>query len=278
MQVAPNHQTRNLDHLAMSNDKKSSVRHLRGEPENQASKAQDASVKLSSDFNSFIKLLITQLKHQDPSGPMNTNEMTQQIVAFTGVGQAVETNKNLEKLLELNEGVKFTNASNLIGKEVVYDSSFSELDAGGKANFGYILDAEPDQIITSTKIKILNSENVIVRILDGEKKAGNHILNWDGLDINHKPAPKDKYTIKVDSVDEKGASVKVGNTEKSGIVSEAEIGNGTVIVTVNGVKIPISRVKSFKDNLNMANANLSKKTIEQIGEMMAKKASIPASE
>src|SRR3546814_18085895 len=61
------------------------------------------SASLADPFDTFLTLLTTQLKHQDPLNPMDTNEFTSQLVAFTNVEQAMLTHKQLDSLLRTDE-------------------------------------------------------------------------------------------------------------------------------------------------------------------------------
>ena len=54
---------------------------------------------LGTDFNTFLTLLTTQLRNQDPSNAMDVNKMTEQLVQFTAVEQQVQTNSNLQQLI-----------------------------------------------------------------------------------------------------------------------------------------------------------------------------------
>ena len=71
---------------------------------------------LASNFQSFIGLLTTQLKHQDPLNPTDTTQFTQQITQMTGVEQQLLSNQLLQQLVTQQTGV--IGASNLIGKVV----------------------------------------------------------------------------------------------------------------------------------------------------------------
>src|SRR5262249_25107311 len=94
----------------------------------------DALNKLSSDFNNFLTLLTTQLKNQDPLAPMDSTQFTQQLVAFTGVEQQINSNKKLDQLIALNQGDQMTSAVNFIGTQVEAVSTGVNLDADGTAS------------------------------------------------------------------------------------------------------------------------------------------------
>ena len=66
--------------------------------------------EIASNFTTFLQLLTTQLKNQDPLSPMDTNQFTQQLVEFAGVEQQMKTNTTLEYA-----GVAAAERANLAG-------------------------------------------------------------------------------------------------------------------------------------------------------------------
>ena len=71
---------------------------------------------LASNFDSFLTLLTTQLKNQDPTSPLDTSQFTQQITQMTGVEQQLLSNQLLQQLVTAQGGV--ASAANLIGETV----------------------------------------------------------------------------------------------------------------------------------------------------------------
>ncbi len=69
----------------------------------------------SLDYNSFLKLLITQMQNQDPTDPMDATEQVSQLATFSQVEQSIKMNSNLESLINQSN---LTNASNYIGKTI----------------------------------------------------------------------------------------------------------------------------------------------------------------
>jgi flagellar basal-body rod modification protein FlgD len=51
------------------------------------------------DYNAFLRLLITQLKNQDPTAPMDTGQFMAQLASFSNVEQGIQTNQKLDSLL-----------------------------------------------------------------------------------------------------------------------------------------------------------------------------------
>jgi flagellar basal-body rod modification protein FlgD len=92
------------------------------------------SQQLAGNFDTFLQLLTTQLQNQDPLDPLDTNQFTQQLVAFASVQQQVDMNTNMQTLISLSSAgpatgqVTITNSSGT----VVY-SGTTALNAGSNA-------------------------------------------------------------------------------------------------------------------------------------------------
>lgn len=80
-----------------------------------SSTASKAAEKASIDYDSFLKLLIAQMKNQDPTDPMDASEQIAQLATFSQVEQSIQMNSNLETLIT---GNALTNASSYIGKPI----------------------------------------------------------------------------------------------------------------------------------------------------------------
>ncbi|HZZ11369.1 MAG TPA: flagellar hook capping FlgD N-terminal domain-containing protein, partial [Paraburkholderia sp.] len=77
-----------------------------------------ASQQLAGNFDTFLTLLTTQLQNQDPLSPMDSTQFTQQLVAFSGVEQQINTNNNLQSLIALNQSQQAASAVSYIGHSV----------------------------------------------------------------------------------------------------------------------------------------------------------------
>src|SRR3954469_19130365 len=83
---------------------------------NTTSQANSAQKTLASNFDTFLSLLTTQLKNQDPLAPMDSNQFTQQLVQFSQVEQQINSNKNLESLIALTKSQTAADAVSYLGK------------------------------------------------------------------------------------------------------------------------------------------------------------------
>src|SRR5512146_3413480 len=73
---------------------------------------------IASNFTTFLQMLTTQLKNQDPTSPMDTNQFTQQLVQFAQVEQQMKSNSQLEALVSLQKTAQSTQALGYVGQVV----------------------------------------------------------------------------------------------------------------------------------------------------------------
>ena len=67
------------------------------------------------NYDSFLKLLVAQMKNQDPTDPVDSSQQMAQLASFSQVEQTIKTNKNLIAMMQQNS---LTQASDLIGRTV----------------------------------------------------------------------------------------------------------------------------------------------------------------
>lgn len=80
-----------------------------------ASAATDAASKTQVDYQSFLRLLVAEMKNQDPTNPMDSTQYVAQLAAFSQVEQSVQTNSKLDQLLQASS---LSQAGALIGRTV----------------------------------------------------------------------------------------------------------------------------------------------------------------
>src|ERR1700752_4658949 len=89
---------------------------------------------LANNFNSFLTLLTTQLRNQNPLDPLDTNQFTQQLVQFAGVEQQINMNQQLTSLVNLQKANQVTSAISFLGATATGDGSSPKL-VSGNANW-----------------------------------------------------------------------------------------------------------------------------------------------
>ena len=67
------------------------------------------------DYQSFLRLLVAQMKNQDPTSPMESTDYVAQLATFSQVEQSVQINNKLDNILQAST---FAQAGDLIGREI----------------------------------------------------------------------------------------------------------------------------------------------------------------
>lgn len=206
------------------------------------SRANQDQSKLNSDFNFFLKLMTTQLQNQDPTEPMDTNALTDQITQFTQVEQQVRTNTHLEKLLAAQNQSQLSTAVSFIGSEVETAGNTGEKLAG-RAVFSYNL----DKGAVATEIVITDERGRAVFKGQGTNIEGRNLVVWDGRNsFNNNMEPDGIYTISVASKDAKGEKVKA-DARAVGIVTAVETAaDGTVLLSIADRTVPFTEVLAVR--------------------------------
>jgi flagellar basal-body rod modification protein FlgD len=197
--------------------------------------------QLTNNFQTFLSLLTTQLKNQDPLSPLDSNQFTQQLVQMSGV-EAQLAGNNLLQQVASNTSNGVSTAVSLIGKNVKAVSDSAAL-TGGKAQWTYNLPSDA----TDLKLEVLDSTGKVVHAeAPSDMKAGDHDYAWNGKDMTGTTLPDGTYTLRVTATDAKGEKITTTSYVK-GTVSAVEQSNGATTITVNGTKVPWNSVATITD-------------------------------
>ncbi|MDP1875285.1 flagellar hook assembly protein FlgD [Phenylobacterium sp.] len=196
--------------------------------------------RLAESFDTFLVLLTTQMKNQDPLSPMDSGDFTQQIVQMTGVEQQLLTNDLLKQLVGAS-GDGVADAVSLIGKQVRAATDEANL-TDKSADWVYRLDRQAQ----SVKVEVLDSKGSIVHVQALENVAGGeHKFSWNGKNIlGAQLADGGTYTLRITATDSAGASVG-HNTFIDGLVRAVEQVDGQTYVTIGGSRALWNTISSI---------------------------------
>jgi flagellar basal-body rod modification protein FlgD len=203
----------------------------------------DASL-LGSNLNTFLTLLTTQLKNQDPTSPMDTNQFTQQLVEFSGVEQQINTNKNLQALIALQTSSEAISALPMVGKTIQYSESTAPL-SNGQASFTYSLPT--DAAAANLLVEDINGN--IVYQTKAATSAGSHGFLWNGRNIAGTTSPDGAYSLAVVAADASGKAIPATVTA-TGKVDGVSVDNGVPTFDVAGIKVPMSDLLTVQPTSN----------------------------
>ena len=197
-----------------------------------------AGKQLADNFDTFLTLLTSQLKNQDPLEPMSSEQFTQQLVQFSQVEQQIATNDHLESLTSLSLATQQAGLVDYIGKTVEGVGNLARLE-DEEARWTFDLGAEPENV----SILVTNEAGrpVFATKTDGSK--GENSFVWDGKDSSGKPLPDGIYAISVAAADKNGGSIAT-TVRSRGVVDGVEIVDGTALLNVGGTVVPLNQVTS----------------------------------
>ena len=197
-------------------------------------------VSLAETFDTFLTLLTTQLQHQDPLDPMDSNEFTSQLVEFTGVEQAITTNQKLDAMLALQTDTQLTDAVGFIGKTVDSDGIVLMLQDGG-STITYDLGGNAAQ----ANILIIDELGNTVRTISADTEVGHHEFVWDGLDDNGDSLDDGLYGFLVTAIDSNDEPVPLVQGT-SGKVTGVKLVNDEVTLEIGELEVALSDVLAIE--------------------------------
>ncbi|QQG35878.1 MAG: flagellar hook capping family protein [Micavibrio aeruginosavorus] len=204
---------------------------------NKAQNTAQQSVKLAEDFTQFLTLLTTQLQNQDPLNPMDSTEFTNQLVQFSQVEQAINTNQKLDDLLSLQLASISSVALGYVGLDVTYTSAEMNWDGTQPVDINYGLSEQA----SVAKVNVYNEDGTLVRSMDAPKTVGAQKVVWDGKDNGGNLVEAGTYSVKVEAADKDSKPMTV-TTAVSGNVRGIESQNGVIYLLVGERAIALSSV------------------------------------
>lgn len=156
-----------------------------------ASTATNTLAKLAGNFTDFLSLLTTQLKNQDPTSPMDTNQFTSQLVQFTSVSEQISTNATLGQLLTASLAQQLGQASSLVGTQVSFSGGTLPLQNGAAQ-----VDFQSGGA-QSVQIAVSDASGSAVHTETVNAINGANTWSWDGKGSNGAKMPDGAYSVAV---------------------------------------------------------------------------------
>jgi flagellar basal-body rod modification protein FlgD len=190
---------------------------------------------IAGNFTTFLQLLTTQLKNQNPLDPLDTNQFTAQLVQFAQVEQQLKSNDQLSTLVSLQQTAQNTQALAFVGEKVGVKGATAAL-ANGQAtwNLNVPKDATGTITISSMTGQQVFSGNYSIN-------AGTQPFTWDGKDASGLQWPDGSYTISVTAQDSAGQPVSVP-TEIEGTVDSVDLTQSPPTLSVNGQNYTLNQI------------------------------------
>jgi flagellar basal-body rod modification protein FlgD len=154
--------------------------------------ADDSNQRLSQE--DFFSLLTEQLANQDPTKPVDNDQMVAQMTSFTMADGIEQLNTKFEDFATSMTSNQALQASSLIGQEVLLQGDIGFMANDGQGVSGVVIN---EQTAQNLEITIQNEVGEVVKVIDaGTQAAGNIEFSWDGTDANGNPMPAGNYVIR----------------------------------------------------------------------------------
>lgn len=207
----------------------------------QASSAQNKSATgLTSDFETFLKMLTAQARYQDPLEPLDSTEYASQLAQFSMVEQQVQGN---ETLVAMQNQLGLSNMAAMSG----WVGMEARVSAPGYFNGTSPVVVSPNPAATADTV------TMIVRDSDGTEvnrialPVSAEPYSWDGTDKDGNTVEEGGYTFTIES--RRGDDVLL--TDLAEVYTEVKetqmLGNDVVLITEGGSAILASSVTALRN-------------------------------
>lgn len=216
----------------------------------------EAPAKSELGQDEFLKLMLSQMKHQDPFKPMENGEFIGQMAQFSTVSGIEQMQAALENLADTYGSSQTLEASRLVGQEVLVEGSSISLDVEADAGGRFELDVSSGNV----QLDITDGQGVTVRHMDlGEFPAGRHDFLWDGLDDAGNRMAEGSYTVGITAAN--GDEFIAIDAMVARIIDSVEFvsGGSARLNTVGGESITLADVREIRQAPRADDADSSDK-------------------
>jgi flagellar basal-body rod modification protein FlgD len=194
---------------------------------------------VSTAYNTFITLLTTQLQHQDPLNPTNTDTFTQELIQLSGVEQQLQTNSTLSSMSTDLNAITQANGLGYVGKTITAAGSVSPIQSG-QAQWDYSLNSAASTV----SLQVQDASGNVVYQTTGDTTSGQHSFSWNGQSSSGATVTSGDYTLNVTAAGTDGTAVTV-TTSMVGQVTGVDTSTGTTELQVGDITVPVGSVTAI---------------------------------
>lgn len=202
------------------------------------------------DKDAFMKLMLAQMKHQDPTNPMQSHELAAQLAQFSSVEQLQNLNTTMTDMRNAQKPTESFQALNFIGKAVSGDSAKISRAKGDKDH-----DIKFDLVDNAKElnVRIRDANGEVVRSLNlKDLKKGENKISWNGQDERGQPMPAGDYQLFLEAVNSSGTKMNV-KTDFEGTITGVNYTPEGPVLLVGNQTVKLKDVKKIVDPSLMKN-------------------------
>ncbi len=212
------------------------------------------------DKEAFFKLMLTQLKNQDPTSPMKSHEMAAQLANFSSLEQMSNMNKTLTDMKDGQKPLEQFQALNFIGKSVGGDSSkITRTKGDTDHDFRFSLTNPAAKV----EIRVRNNDTgETIRTLSIQKlKEGDNKFVWNGQNDKGQAAPAGNYQMFAEAYNDAGAK-QVIKTDFEGVITGINYSAEGPVLMVGNQSVKMKDIKKIQDPSLMKNDQIVNSVVE----------------
>lgn len=194
-----------------------------GAPGEAGAGSSTADNALSSDFETFIRMLTVQMRNQDPLNPIESADFAVQLATFSTVEQQVRTN---DLLTSLGDQLGAQNLSQLSGWVGMEARAHMPVEFDGAP---VRLTTETDSLADSGRIVVRDARGEIVQSLD--VPSGRQVMEWVGVSDSGAVLPAGRYDLTLESLSQDSV-VASAPVEIHGKIAEARNAGGRAVLVM----------------------------------------------
>ncbi len=209
-------------------------------------------VKKTLDKDDFLRLMIMQMKYQDPSKPFEMDKMGAEMAQLSSMEQLQNLNQTMKELVSRDKPMERMAMTGMIGKTVSIDRARFPHTEGASAMLKFEMPADSAQtiltIVDQTGTPIFEQEL-------GPHKKGEGTFSWDGKKANRLSAKSGNYSYRITALNGQGQEIPVRNSGRARVVGVSFDGQKPVLLvgnTSNPEKIFMDSVTSIVDDGGLA--------------------------
>jgi flagellar basal-body rod modification protein FlgD len=180
--------------------------------------------KNKMERDDYLNLLVTQLKYQDPTKPMEHYEMASQMAQFNTVEQLMGVNKLLTDMKKLQNDAKAEKLTQYLGKDIELQGNNIKLSPDGKANTVHFeLPSNASNVI----VEIRNENSKVIKSMPmGSLQMGNNKVTWDGTNDKGAKQAGGNYTFSILASTEDGKPMTAKTSYEAKVEGITDIFSG----------------------------------------------------
>lgn len=183
---------------------------------------------ISSDFETFIKMLTVQMENQDPLNPVDATDFAVQLAQFSTVEQQVLTNSLLTNLGAQIGALSVAQLSGWVGMQARAEMPVAFEGAP------VTLTLRPDSLAESAELVVRNEQGAEVSRQPAPTETGE--FDWAGTDADGTPLPYGTYALSVESFSS-GQLIATAPVEVHSLIVEARNDNGVPTLVMAGGQV-----------------------------------------